>query len=246
MTEEERTQHIFLEAEKLATKLGNENFDREKYERDATLILDTNGSLSMLNSESYTRPPEDSFGNTKGKRPPTTVKQKDGSYFFTDYKGKEHQSRDFYEIASQVALQYKELDEKDGKKRQIAYYNKNKDPEKIALSAKAFINNGVMISPEGDIPQSPEFWSQFKQEYLQNNHTEKDWNEITANLPDELLGRPKSDKNKSKSAGLLISQIRNGVNPNLASNGISPKPKINQPLNPETLQYTQRKNKLEK
>ena len=65
--------------------------------------------------------------------------------------------------------------------------------------AKAFINSGIRVS--GDIPQDPKFWQQFRQEYLSDSkHSAEEWDKLTANLPDKLIGRQKNNNQNTAAA----------------------------------------------
>ena len=129
----------------------------------------------------------------------------------------------FYDLNLKIAAQFKIDFDKEGKVGTVGFECPSKNPKEMEDFAKAFINSGVRVS--GDIPQDPKFWQQFRQEYLSDSkHSAQEWDKLTSNLPDELIGRPKTNTqsnsatanplNKSKPQNQPGGLIANLLKPN--------------------------------
>lgn len=190
------------------------NFDEESFNIDAQNIKDNNGSINNLVPDKYRKGDNDNTDDNFGFK----CSFKDGIYTAYGSDGKIFSSKDSYELNQQIAKEFKQNAAQTGKEAQCRYESTSKDPEFMKNVAKAFINEGVVIS--GDIPNDPKFWNDFKQEYLNNQENSlEEWNRLTRKIPPEYMGKDKNLSTEKSSPQISkaehIKNLRNGVNINL-------------------------------
>lgn len=126
-----------------------------------------------------------------------------GFYTGMGSDGTMFKTKDFYEMNLKIASQFKMEFDKKGKIGTVRYTAENKDPQKMQDFARAFINSGVRVA--GDIPQDPQFWQSLKNEYLSNpDHSPEQWDNLTSNLSDELVGRSPQKEQSQENANSQI------------------------------------------
>lgn len=116
------------------------------------------------------------------------------------------------EMQAQIAQEFVKDAQKKGKEPYCKFTNSIKDKESMKSFAKNFINAGVKI--DGDVPNDPQFWQQFKQDYLKNpENNMENWNKLTSKVPPEYMGE--KAKTQTNSIANHVKNLRNGINTNL-------------------------------
>ena len=95
--------------------------------------------------------------------------EKNGKLFGRGSNGETFEAKNYEELNKLIAGSYKKENEKrpdKGKNSIVEYHTSDKNPQKMAAFAKAFINEGIAVG--GDVPQDPKFWQNLKKEYLNN------------------------------------------------------------------------------
>lgn len=90
-------------------------------------------------------------------------KKKNGKLFGRGSNGETFEAKNYEELNKLIAGSYKKENEKrpdKGKNSIVEYHTSDKNPQKMAAFAKAFINEGIAVS--GDVPQDPKFWQNLK------------------------------------------------------------------------------------
>lgn len=173
-------------------------FNKEKFREDAEKLKENDGSsLDSLNIGNYTSQNNNNEKDNNGTS--FSCSCQNGVYTARGSDGTILKSKNFYDLNLKIAAQYKAEFDKEGKTGTICFTSGNKNPKEMEDFAKAFINSGIRVS--GDIPQDPKFWQQFRQEYLSDSkHSAEEWDKLTANLPDKLIGRQKNNNQNTAAA----------------------------------------------
>lgn len=169
-------------------------------------------------------------------------KKKNGKLFGRGSNGETFEAKNYEELNKLIAGSYKKENEKrpdKGKNSIVEYHTSDKNPQKMAAFAKAFINEGIAVG--GDVPQDPKFWQNLKKEYLNNpEHSIDNWQHLTRKVPPQYMGEMKNEHslsptqatNPRAASGSFIKQLRNGNNPKLTPQQNKPQQRSNgnQPL----------------
>lgn len=195
--------------------LGSQNFDETRFRQDAERACQEGRDIRSLNKNDYIKrkdPPGLGGGSFSSPHLSFSAKFEDGVYSAAASNGNLIKSRDFEDFTTRLALSFKNTHE-DTQNPPFVKFKDNKNtpytPEQIELQTKIFINNGVGI--HGDVPKNPEFWQQFKNEYLKNkNNTPEMWDKLTSKINPEYMS-PKANYN----IGKFLYNMRMGTNTNL-------------------------------
>lgn len=186
---------------------ANQELDNDRFMEDAKKMQENGGDLSQLSAQNYGKEKSmQDYAATidNGAGVIYACDNKNGQYTAVGSNGQIIQTTSLDDLNQKIA---KELtNEKSAKAHFTA--NQALDKEWSESFAKNFIKEGIMV--EGDIPESPQFWQELKQEYLREGNTSaKDWNQVTQNIPDEKLGK---ENTETMSTGKFLHNLRNGVN----------------------------------
>lgn len=186
---------------------ADQELDNERFMDDAKKIQENGGDLSQLSAQNYGK--EKNLQNyaaiiDNGTGIIYACDNKNGQYTAVGSNGQIIQTTTLDDLNQKIA---KELTNEKSSK---AYFSTNQtlNKEWSESFTKNFIKEGIMV--EGDIPESPQFWQELKQEYLRDGNTSaQDWNQVTQNIPDEKLGK---ENTETMSTGKFLHNLRNGIN----------------------------------
>ena len=138
-----------------------------------------------------------------------------GKFIAKDLDGNTIEADNNYELNNKLAQAFKNQSKNKDRIPSVTFNAGKNEIGGVSIEqskrdfAKAFIMNGII--PKGDIPQDKEFWQQLKNEYLSNKENSPQmWNTLTQHIPDEIVGRQKSNPKKELTKHLM--DLRNGVN----------------------------------
>lgn len=241
--------------------LGEKNFDKAKYRLDAQKLQNIGMPLDILDPMAYKKDDDNYNDNdndknkNKNKNSRNTdqpdykgdglsfiSEEKNGKLFGRGSNGETFEAKNYEELNKLIAGSYKKEYEKrpdKGKNSIVEYHTSDKNPQKMAAFAKAFINEGIAVG--GDVPQDPKFWQNLKKEYLNNpEHSIDNWQHLTRKVPPQYMGEMKNEHslsptqatNPRAASGSFIKQLRNGNNPKLTPQQNKPQQRSNgnQPL----------------
>lgn len=231
------------------------NFDKAKYRLDAQKLQNIGMPLDILNPMAYKKDDDNDNDKNKNKNSRNTdqpdykgdglsfiSEEKNGKLFGRGSNGETFEAKNYEELNKLIAGSYKKENEKrpdKGKNSIVEYHTSDKNPQKMAAFAKAFINEGIAVG--GDVPQDPKFWQNLKKEYLNNpEHSIDNWQHLTRKVPPQYMGEMKNEHTLSPTqattpraaSGSFIKQLRNGNNPKLTPRQNKPQQRSNgnQPL----------------
>lgn len=235
--------------------LGEKNFDKAKYRLDAQKLQNIGMPLDILDPMAYKKDDDNDNDKNKNKNSRNTdqpdykgdglsfiSEEKNGKLFGRGRNGETFEAKNYEELNKLIAGSYKKEYEKrpdKGKNSIVEYHTSDKNPQKMAAFAKAFINEGIAVG--GDVPQDPKFWQNLKKEYLNNpEHSIDNWQHLTRKVPPQYMGEMKNEHslsptqatNPRAASGSFIKQLHNGNNPKLTPQQNKPQQRSNgnQPL----------------
>lgn len=197
---------------------GEKSFDSTRFNEDAERALADGRSLDSLNMEDY-RKKDDNENDDKPDRECSNssgfgfkCRFENGMHVARGPDGKIITGKTEDELNSQLAQEFLKEAARTGKEPYAKLTDPKKNPESMKSFAKNFINAGVQV--DGDLPNDPQFWQQFKQDYLKNPENNlENWNKLTSKIPAEYMGE--KAKTQTNSIAKHVKNLRNGINTNL-------------------------------
>lgn len=199
---------------------GEKNFNKTRFKEDAERAQAEGRSLDSLNIEDYRLKDDNDNGSennssndfSNGSNLHFKAGYENGMYVARGPGGKVITGKTQDEMHTQLAQEFVKDAQKTGDVPYCRHTGPKDDKEGMKSFAKTFINAGVAI--DGDVPNDPQFWQQFKQEYMKNPENKiENWNMLTSKIPPEYMGE--KSKQQSNSLSSHIKSLRNGINRNL-------------------------------
>lgn len=212
-----------------------EKFDENAFGSYAKAYAMEHGSIDGIDAARFKQ--ENAKETVEAGKDGYSITKERGGYVAHGPDGELFRAKKFAGLADDICAGIKQKQIAENRDTPVCFNTTEKFAEKKKkIFCRAALKNGLVIG-EG-YSNSPKFWKQMHEDYLKDpNHTEKGWDRLTSQIPDDVLGKKADDlTHKNSNAASLLGQLRKGKNPHLEAPVQTPK---TSKMTPEQLQQYQ-------